>query len=269
MLEQRVERRLDGDARQGHHWRARIDARGVVEIIARAHRRPGHASSTPDCAPAAPVVFVIDADAAMRKSLEAPLRDAGWRVESFGTVPEFLARARGFVSGCVVFDIATPGRDGMEQLRRLVSECAGLPVIVTAMDADVPMCVEAMKMGALDFFVKPLPETVLVDSIANAIERSRATLRDEAQMVSLRERHSSLSPRERDVLSLVVSGLLNKQIGGELGISEITVKAHRGNVMRKMQADSLASLVTLATRLGLAPIASRSGHRVDRQSQVG
>ena len=143
-----------------------------------------------------------------------------------------------------------------------------MPIVATTADADVPMCVEAMKIGAQDFFVKPLVEAALMRSIEHAIERSRTTLREEAQMITLRERQASLSPRERDVMSLVVSGLLNKQIGGELGISEITVKAHRGNVMRKMQADSLACLVTIATRLGLAPVASRSGHRIDHFPQI-
>ena len=267
MLEQTTERRFDGDARQGHHWRARVDAPGVVDIIGRGHRRSGHAYSAIDSTHATPIIFVVDADAAMRRSLEAPLRNAGWRVECFGAASEFLARPRAFAPGCVVLDVASPGGNGLDLLRRLADERAGMPIVVTAADADVPMCVEAMKIGALDFFVKPLTEAVVVDSIEHAIERSRTTLRDEAQLMTLRERQASLSPRERDVMTLVVSGLLNKQIGGELGISEITVKAHRGNVMRKMQADSLACLVTIATRLGLAPIGSRSGHRVDRYTQ--
>ncbi|MET0230182.1 MAG: response regulator [Rhodanobacteraceae bacterium] len=268
MLERTTERRLDGDARQGHHWRARVDAPGVVDIIGRGHRRSGHPVSAVDCAHSTPIIFVVDADAAIRKSLEAPLRNAGWRVESFGSAAEFLARARAFAPGCIVLDVASPGNNGLDLLRRLAQERAGMPIVATTADADVPMCVEAMKIGALDFFVKPLVEAALVRSIEHAIERSRTTLREEAQMITLRERQASLSPRERDVMSLVVSGLLNKQIGGELGISEITVKAHRGNVMRKMQADSLACLVTIATRLGLAPVASRSGHRIDHFPQI-
>ncbi len=268
MLEQTTERWLDGDTRQGYHWRARVDAPGVVDIIGRGHRRLGHAYSPSDGVHATPIIFVVDTDVAIRKSLEIRLRDAGWRVESFGTVSELLERPRAFAPGCVVLDVASPGGDGLGLLRRLAEERAGMPIVVTAATADVPTCVEAMKIGALDFFVKPLAEAVFIASIENAIERSRTTLREEAQLVSLRERQASLSPRERDVMTLVVSGLLNKQIGGELGISEITVKAHRGNVMRKMQADSLACLVTLATRLGLAPIASRSGHRIDRYPQL-
>ena len=268
MLEQTTERRLDGDMRQGQHWRARVDAPRVVDIIGRGHRRSGRVHSPVDCAHATPIIFVVDADVAIRKALEAPLRNAGWRVESFGTAAELLERPRAFGPGCIVLDVDSPGGDGLGLLRRFVDECAGMPIVVTAAEPDVPMCVEAMKIGALDFFVKPLAEAILLSSIEHAIERSRTTLRDEAQLLTLRERQASLSPRERDVMTLVVSGLLNKQIGGELGISEITVKAHRGNVMRKMQADSLACLVTLATRLGLAPIASRSGHRVDRYPQT-
>jgi FixJ family two-component response regulator len=268
MLEQTTERRFDGDARQNRAWRAHVDARGVVEIIGRAHRRSGPAWSGTDCAHGTPIVFVVDADPAMRKSLETPLRDAGCRVESFGAAAELLARPRVFAPACIVLDVAPTSGDGLDGLRRLAAERAGLPTIVTAADANVPMCVEAMKIGALDFFVKPLSEAMLLGSIESAIERSRTTLRDEAQMAALRERHASLSPRERDVLSLVVSGLLNKQIGGELGISEITVKTHRGNVMRKMQADSLAGLVAFATRLGLVRIASRSGRRFDRHAQL-
>jgi FixJ family two-component response regulator len=266
MLEQMTDRRFDGDPWQGHHWSARVDAPGVVDIIGRG-RRPGHAGSAIDGVNAAPIIFVVDADVEVRRSLEAPLRNAGWRVEFFGAASEFLARPRAFAPGCVVLDVASPGGDGLDLLRRLAAERAGMPIVATAAKADVPMCVEAMKIGALDFFVKPLAEAALVGSISHSIERSRTTLREEAQLIALRERQASLSPRERDVMTLVVSGLLNKQIGGELGISEITVKAHRGNVMRKMQADSLACLVTLATRLGLAPIASRSGHRIDRYQQ--
>lgn len=261
MLDLMTERMLDGEARQGHHWRARNDARGGVDLIGRGHRRAAHAAAMPDGVHATPIVFVVDGDAAFRAWLETIARHMGWRVESFAVVADFLARPRAFAPGCVVLDIAPTCGDGLERLRCLASERAGLPIVATAANADVPMCVEAMKLGALDFFAKPLHEAALVDGIAHAIERSHTTLRNEAQMVSLRERHSLLSPRERAVMTLVVSGLLNKQIGGELGISEITVKAHRGSVMRKMQADSLAHLVTIATRLGLAPIASRSGHR--------
>jgi FixJ family two-component response regulator len=267
MLEQTTDRRRDGDARQGHHWRARSDTPGILEFTGRGHRRAAHAGLAIECAPTTPIVFVVDGDAAIRKSLEAPLRNAGWRVEFFAAAAEFLAHPRGFAPGCIVLDVASPGGDGLDLLRRLADERAGLPIVATAIEASVPMCVEAMKIGAVDFFVKPLSEGALVGSIEHAIERSRTSVREQIQLLALRERQASLSPRERDVMTLVVSGLLNKQIGGELGISEITVKAHRGNVMRKMHADSLACLVTIATRLGLAPIASRSGHRVDRYRQ--
>jgi FixJ family two-component response regulator len=255
MLERRTERRATGDTRQNLHRSAHTEAHGTADRVARGHRRSGHAAADAGV----PVVFVADRDAAARCSLELLLRQAGWRVEAFGPASHFLAHPRPPVSSCLVLDVASPDGDVFELLERLARERSEMPVIVTARSADVPTCAHAMKCGALDFHLAPFAAADLLDSIAFAIARSERALRERARTAALRERHASLSPRERDVMALVVSGLLNKQIGGELGIREITVKAHRGSVMRKMQADSLAALVTIAACLGLAPVASRSG----------
>jgi FixJ family two-component response regulator len=170
--------------------------------------------------------------------------------ETFASAQEFLARPRPAVPCCLVLDVTLPGLSGLDLQKRLV-ERTDMPIIFITGHGDVPMSVQAMKAGAVEFLTKPFEDNALLDAIRGAIERSRATLRLESDMRALRHCYESLTPREREVMGLVVAGLLNKQVGGELGISEITVKAHRGQVMRKMKADSLPDLVTMAARLGV------------------
>jgi FixJ family two-component response regulator len=195
-------------------------------------------------------VFVVDDDVSVRDSLELLIRTAGWQPEMFASAQEFLARPRPTVPCCLVLDVTLPGLSGLELQARLVGR-TDMPIIFISGHGDVPMTVQAMKAGAIEFLTKPFRDDVLLRAICGALERSRAALRKEAEMGVLRDSYDSLTPREQQVMSLVVSGLLNKQVGGELGISEITVKAHRGQVMRKMRADSLPDLVTKAARLGL------------------
>jgi FixJ family two-component response regulator len=203
-----------------------------------------------------PIVFVADEDISVRESLESLIRRAGWRAETFGCAQEFLARPRVFAPSCLVLDATLPGLNGLDLQKQIAVERTDLPIIFVARYVDVPMTVQAMKAGALEFFMKPLRDEVLLSAIGHGIERSQSALREEALARALRECHASLSRREREVMALVVSGLLNKQVAGELDISEITVKAHRGNVMRKMNANSFAALVTMATKLGVAPAPS-------------
>jgi FixJ family two-component response regulator len=198
------------------------------------------------------IVFVVDDDISVRESLEVLVRTAGWRSETFASAHEFLARPRATVPCCLVLDVTLPGLNGLE-LQQQMADRTDMPIIFITGHGDVPMTVRAMKAGAVEFLTKPLKHDVVLDAIRAAIERSRAAVRHTAEMRLLHDRYSTLTAREREVMALVVSGLLNKQVGGELGISEITVKAHRGQVMRKMKADSLADLVTMAARLGLSP----------------
>ena len=200
-----------------------------------------------------PVVFVVDADGSVRESLELLIEGAGWQPKTFASATEFLAQPRGLAPSCMVLDVALPGLSGLD-LQRLVADRTDLPIIFLSGSGDVAMTVQAMKAGAAEFLTKPYRPEVLVSAIGEALERSRQALAREAAMASLRDSYASLSRREREVMALVVSGLLNKQVGGELGISEITVKAHRGQVMRKMQADSLAALVRMAARLEVPPV---------------
>ena len=196
-----------------------------------------------------PIVFVVDDDVSVRESLELLIRTAGWQPGLFASAQEFLFHPRPTVPCCLVLDVTLPGLSGLE-LQQHLAERTDMPIIFITGHGDVPMTVQAMKAGAVEFLTKPFNDDVLLDAIRGAIERSRAALRQESEMRVLRSCYASLTPREREVMALVVSGLLNKQVGGELGISEITVKAHRGQVMRKMKADSLATLVTIAARLG-------------------
>jgi FixJ family two-component response regulator len=203
-----------------------------------------------------PVVFVVDDDVSVREALEPLIRYAGWQPETFASAQEFLDRPRLTVPSCLVLDVSLPDLNGLDLQKRIVDR-TDMPIIFITGHGDVPMTVRAMKAGAVEFLTKPFDDEALLSAIRNAIERSEAALGDEANLRVLRERYASLSPREREVMSLVVSGLLNKQVGGELGISEITVKAHRGRVMQKMKAASLADLVTMGARLHLpAPVSN-------------
>ena len=195
-----------------------------------------------------PVVFIVDDDLSVRESLQSLVRSAGWQAETFASAKDFLARPRVVTPSCLVLDVQLPDLSGLDVQQRVVDRI-DLPIIFITGYTDVPITVRAMKAGAIEFLTKPYRCDVVLDAIQNAIERSRAALGRQAKVMSIRDHYSSLSRREREVMALVVSGLLNKQVGGELGISEITVKAHRGNVMRKMRAESVPDLVRMAASL--------------------
>jgi len=201
-----------------------------------------------------PIVYVVDDDFSMRESLESLIRCAGWQPETFESAQEFLDRPRDFIPNCLVLDVTLPGLNGLDLQKRIAVDRTDMPIIFITGDGDIPMSVQAMKAGAAEFLTKPFGEEVLLRAIRNAIERSKSALSREAELNELRSCYASLTPREREVLELVVSGRLNKQVGGELGSSEITVKAHRGKVMHKMRADSLPDLVKMAARLRLISV---------------
>jgi FixJ family two-component response regulator len=200
---------------------------------------------------ASPVVFVVDDDVSIRESLEALLQKAGWCVETFDSALKFLARPPVLVPNCLVLDVALPGLNGLDLQKRVVVERPGMPIIFITGQGDIPMTVQAMKAGAIEFLTKPYKGDVLLQSIKSAVEKSKALLGREEEIQILKARYTDLTSRERDVMSLVVVGLLNKQVGSRLGISEITVKKHRGNAMRKMKAESLVELAKMAKRLRL------------------
>jgi FixJ family two-component response regulator len=204
---------------------------------------------------ATPVVFVVDDDISVRESLELLIRCAGWQPETFASAQEFLARPRIDGPSCLVLDVALPDLNGLDLQKRMVDR-TDMPIIFITGYGDVPMTVQAMKAGAVEFLTKPFGDEVLLTAIRYAIGRSHTALGHEAEIRGLRDCYASLSAREREVMALVVSGLLNKQVAGELGISEITVKAHRGQMMRKMKADSVADLVRMAATLDL-PLTTR------------
>jgi FixJ family two-component response regulator len=200
-----------------------------------------------------PTVFVVDDDVSVREALESSIRSAGWQVEAFESARDFLSWPRAISPSCLVLDVSLPDLNGLDLQQALRAEQAHLPIIFISGQGDVPMSVRAMKAGAVEFLTKPCNDEALYEAIREALEQSKAAIAGESEIRGLRDRYASLTPRQCEVLTLVVSGLSNKQVGSELGITEITVKVHRGQVMRKMQADSLVDLVQMATRLHLTP----------------
>lgn len=201
---------------------------------------------------APPIVFIVDDDVSVRESLELLVRNENWKPQTFASAQEFLNYPRTLVPSCLVLDLSLPDLNGLELQTQLAVEHSDMPIIFITGYGDVPKSVQAMKAGALEFLTKPVNTDALLSVIRNALQRSRLALAQNAEAQELRDRYASLTPREQQVMALVVSGLLNKQVGGELGISEITVKAHRGQVMQKMKAKSLAELVKIAANLGPA-----------------
>ena len=210
-----------------------------------------------------PIVFVDDDDVSVRESLELLIKFAGWQPETFASAEEFLVRPRTATPSCLILDVSLPALNGLELQKLIGGDRVDMPIIFITGHGDIPMTVQAMKAGAVEFLTKPFEDEVLLSAIRHAIKRSTAVLDDQAEVTALRDSYDSLTPREQEVLRLVVAGMLNKQIGLELGISEITVKAHRGKVMQKMKAESIADLVKTSVKLGLAP-AKNPWHTTDR-----
>ena len=198
-----------------------------------------------------PIVFVVDDDVSVRESLELLIRNEGWQPETFASAQEFLDRPRALVPSCLLLDISLPGLNGLELQKRVAVERTDMPIIFITGYGDVPKTVQAMKAGAVEFLTKPLNDEVLLSVVRQALERSRLALARETEMQELRDRYASLTPRERQVMALVASGLMNKQVANELSISEVTVKMHRGSVMRKLGARTVAMLARMAEALDI------------------
>jgi FixJ family two-component response regulator len=215
---------------------------------------------------APPIVFVVDDDPSIRRAIKRLVGSEGLQVELFGSAQEFLQGRRPDAPSCLVLDISLPGINGLDFQRQLAETDIRIPIIFITGHGDIPMTVRAMKAGAVEFLTKPFRDEDLLDAIQLALERDRTRRQEESAIAALQERFDSLTPREREILPLVVSGRLNKQIAAGLGTSEITVKVHRGSIMRKMQADSLADLVSMAGRLGL-PTGQLSSNRTSSSTQ--
>jgi FixJ family two-component response regulator len=213
---------------------------------------PDHGQRSVAMSPTTPIVFVVDDDISVRESLEALIRFAGWQPETFASAQEFLSHPPVQVPNCLVLDVSLPGLNGLDLQKRIAADRIDMPIIFITGYGDVPMTVRAMKAGAVEFLTKPFSDDALLGAIRHAIECSRTVLGHEAELRMLSDRYDTLSRREREVMALVVTGLLNKQVAFDLGISEITVKAHRGRVMHKMQAGSLVDLASMATKLRLS-----------------
>jgi len=208
---------------------------------------------TPSAQPdAIPTVFVVDDDEFVREALQTLIEVAGWRARTFASADAFLACPPATGANCLVLDVNLPGLSGLDVQAAIASERGNMPIIFITGFGDIPMSVRAMKAGAAEFLTKPFEEQVLLDALRAALERSEAAIGDQAALQALRDHYAELSPRERQVMAGVVSGRMNKQVGGDLGISEITVKKHRGRVMDKMHARSLADLVNMSASLGLS-----------------
>jgi FixJ family two-component response regulator len=208
-----------------------------------------HQLGLPSIPSVTPIVFVVDDDISVRESLERTIYREGWHPETFDSASEFLAQPRPLTPSCLILALPLPGLNALEVQKQIARERPDMPIIFISRHGDIATTVQAMKAGAADFLMKPFNSKVLLDAIRESLERSRTALAREMEMRELRNYYATLTPRERQVMTLVVSGLLNKQVGGELGISEITVKAHRGQVMQKMKANSLADLVRMAASL--------------------
>ncbi len=213
----------------------------------------GWTAHAPPAQQATPIVFVVDDDVSVRESLESLIRFEGWRPETYASAREFLARPVADAPSCLVLDVSLPDLNGLDVQKHVAGDRADMPIIFITGHGDIPMSVQAMKAGAVEFLPKPFRDEVLLDAIRSAIERSNAARGQDAERQAVEGRYATLTARERDVMGLVVSGWLNKQVARDLEISEVTVKAHRGKVMRKMNARSLADLVRMAAKLGIRP----------------